>query len=125
MNSPRALSCWVQPGKVESVGVHELVLEGESRSSWQIFLEERGSQVEGYSKCKLDSEVRGHTASGHGQPGRSGGASLCGSETKDRLWPQDSTDQTSAMSSLSQPLSVSLHQISSQAGAKKYQLGDL
>lgn len=45
MNSPRALSCWVQPGKVESVGVHELVLEGESRSSWQIFLEERGSQV--------------------------------------------------------------------------------
>lgn len=89
------------------------------------FFWRKGGPRLGYSKCKLDSEVRGHTASGHGQPGRSGGASLCDSETKDRLWPQDSTDQTSAMSTLSQPLSVSLHQISSQAGAKKYQLGDL
>lgn len=79
----------------------------------------------GHSKCKMDSEVRGHTASGHGQPGRSNGASLCDSEMKDRIWPQDSMDQPSAVSTLSQPLSVSLHQVLSQAGAKKYQLGDL
>lgn len=60
------------------------------------------SQVRGtVSECRVGSKVKGHMASGYGWPGRSGGASPCDSELRDRIWRQDFVDQSSVSATLS------------------------